>query len=301
MKTEDDARKCIEENLFFQRFKNLNVKECLFSDTIAAVGHLQQQITQLAYPEFIGRKIINVEPTKEAVERFALAGKAVGYAYAEGVATRLSGDKNQSVIVNMNNYAECSEQWTMDFIEDASPNAIDNIKQRIASALALDETEAVLELYGEVADDDLAGGEALDQGNKAMDWNAVMKLHNAVRSENWKPTVLVLNNTQLSQLLLDNRFIEYEYLPSKGMDLEAGLIRKILGMDVESSTLVPKGTAYALDKDIAGTMLIRRDVNVEDWSNPREDNYGLKATTRFGLGILRSNAVAKMTNIKTAL
>jgi hypothetical protein len=25
------------------------------------------------------------------------------------------------------------------------------------------------------------------------------------------------------------------------------------------------------------------------------DKYGLKATTRFGLGILRSNAIAKMT------
>ena len=151
MKSEDDARKRIEENLFFQRYKDLSVKECLFSDTIAAVGHLQQQITQLAYPEFIGRQIINVEPTKEAVERFALAGKAVGYAYAEGVVCRLSGDKNQVVTVNMNQHAECSEQWTMEFIEDASPTAIENIKQRIASALALDETQTVLNLYGEVA------------------------------------------------------------------------------------------------------------------------------------------------------
>ena len=31
------------------------------------------------------------------------------------------------------------------------------------------------------------------------------------------------------------------------------------------------------------------------------DKYGLKAATRFGLGILRSNAIAKTTNIKTAL
>ena len=83
---------------------------------------------------------------------------------------------------------------------------------------------------------------------------AVMKLYNAVKDENWKPSVLVLNNTQLSQLLLDNRFIEYEYLPSKGTDLEAGLIREILGMKVKSSTLVPNGTAYAIDKDIVSIM-----------------------------------------------
>jgi hypothetical protein len=31
------------------------------------------------------------------------------------------------------------------------------------------------------------------------------------------------------------------------------------------------------------------------------DKYGLKATTRFGLGILRSNVAAKMTNIKTTM
>ena len=100
---------------------------------------------------------------------------------------------------------------------------------------------------------------------------------------------------------MDNRFIEYDYLPSKGTDLEAGLIREILGMKVESSTLVPNGTAYAIDKDIAGIMLLRRDVMVEDWSDPMANKYGLKATTRFGLDILRSNAIAKMTNIKTTL
>ena len=33
-------------------------------------------------------------------------------------------------------------------------------------------------------------------------------------------------------------------------------------MKVETSTLVPNGTAYAIDKFIAGIMLIRRDVTV---------------------------------------
>jgi len=31
------------------------------------------------------------------------------------------------------------------------------------------------------------------------------------------------------------------------------------------------------------------------------DKYGLKAATRLGLGILRSNAIAKITNIKTMM
>jgi hypothetical protein len=70
---------------------------------------------------------------------------------------------------------------------------------------------------------------------------------------------------------------------------------------IECSTLVPNGTAYAIDPLIASIMLIRRYVTVEDWSDPKQDQYGVRATTRFGLDILRSNAVAKMTNIKTSL
>ena len=59
--------------------------------------------------------------------------------------------------------------------------------------------------------------------------------------------------------------------------------------------------AYAIYGLIAGIMLIRRDVTVEDWSDPTANQYGVKATTRFGASILRSNATAKKTNIKTTI
>ncbi len=301
MNTTTEALKRIEENLFFQRYSELETKEGLYSDTIQALGHLQQQIIKCAYPDLIGRRIISVETTKEPIERFPLASKAVAYRQAEGTVIRLSGDKTGCVAVNMDMYAQASEQWTKEFLEDASPHAIDDIERRNSKSLAVHETEAVIDLYGCIADGDLAGGASLDWGGKRMDWDAVLALHNRLKGENWKPRVMVLNTTQLSQLLLDNHFIEYEYIPSKEVDLDQGLIRKALGMQVESSTLVPKGTAYVIDTAVAGIMLIRRDITVEDYSDPIEDRYGLKASTRFGLGILRSNAVAKMTNMKTLL
>ncbi len=58
-------------------------------------------------------------------------------------------------------------------------------------------------------------------------------------------------------------------------------------------------TTYAIDTRIAGVMLIRRDVTVEDWSESMTGKYGVKASTRFGLGITRSNATAKITNKNT--
>jgi len=40
---------------------------------------------------------------------------------------------------------------------------------------------------------------------------------------------------------------------------------------------------------------------VDGWSDPWAGEFGVKARTRFGLGVLRSNAIAKMTGIKDSL
>ena len=72
-------------------------------------------------------------------------------------------------------------------------------------------------------------------------------------------------------------------------------------MKVQSSTLVPNGTAYAVDTRVGSVMLLRRDVTIEDWYDVEEQKYGVRGTSRYGLGILRSKAVARMTGIKTTL
>jgi HK97 family phage major capsid protein len=249
----------------------------------------------------IGRNIITVMPTSEAMERFPLDNDAVAYRYAEGAATRLSGKKNTTVDVYTNVVSEASEEWTREFLEDATWNVMDSMVQKVGTALGQDETNAVLSLYGSVADTDLAGGAPLNQGNAAMTWNAIVKLYNLVRIEDWRPTVLAINETQLDQLLTDDKFIHAQYLPSGQTDLEQGSIGNVLGMRIHASTLVPNGTAYAIDTRVASVMLLRRDIAVEDWEDIKNGKYGVRATTRFGVGILRSSAIAKMTNINPAV
>lgn len=72
-------------------------------------------------------------------------------------------------------------------------------------------------------------------------------------------------------------------------------------MKVHSSTLVPNGTTYAIDTRMAAVMLLRCDVTIDDWEDVKKGEFGVRATTRFGIGVLRSKAIAKMTNIKTTL
>jgi HK97 family phage major capsid protein len=286
---------------FFRRYCEVGVREGLFSDTTGAVGRMHDSLVEAAYPEMIGRNIITVRPTTETMERFPLDENAVAYRYAEGAAARLSGKKTSTVDIYTNVLAEASEEWTREFLEDATWNVMDSMVEKVGRALGEEETSRILALYGAIADADLAGGAPISQGGAAMNWNGLVKLHNAVRGENWRPTVLVVNEVQLHQLLSDDKFIHAQYLPSGQTDLDQGTVTSVLGMRVQASTLVTNGTAYAVDTRVASVMLLRRDITVEDWEDIKAGKYGARATTRFGLGILRSKAVAKMTNISTSL
>jgi HK97 family phage major capsid protein len=286
---------------FLKRYCDAGIKEGLFSDSISGLGRLHDTLVQAAFPELIGRDIITVMPTTEPMERFPLDAKAVAYRYAEGSATRLSGAKNSVADVYTNILAESSEEWTREFLEDATWNVMNSMVEKVGRALGEDETNRIVALYGAVANADLAGGAPINQGNTAMNWAGLVKLHNALRAANWKPTVLAVNEVQLHQLLSDDKFIHAQYLPSAQTNIDEGTVTSVLGMRVQASTLVPNGTAYAIDTRVASVMLLRRDVTVEDWEDIKNGKYGVRATTRFGLGVLRSNAIAKLTNIATTL
>jgi HK97 family phage major capsid protein len=286
---------------FLKRYATLGVKEGLFSDTVGALGKMHDTLVEAAYPEQIGRNIINVMPTNEPLERFPLDSTAVAYRYAEGTKTRLSGDKNTTVDISTDKLTDSSEEWTREFVENATWNVVNNMTQKVGRAIGTKETEDIIALYAGIAAGDLASGAALAGGGVVFSWTSLLALHNAIRGENWRPTVLAINEMQLHQLLNDDKFVKAVYLPSSETDIQQGSIGTVLGMNVQASTLVPNGTAYAIDTRIASVMLLRRDVTVEDWEDVKNGKYGLRATTRYGLGVLRANAVAKMTNIKTTL
>jgi HK97 family phage major capsid protein len=289
------------EHPFFKRYVKMGLKEGFFSDMAGALGRMHDTLVQSAWPELIGRNIVTVRPTTETMERFPLDAGAVAYKYAEGAVTRLSGKKVTTVDIYTDQLAESSDEWTREFIEDATWNVMDVATENVGRALGQNETEKVVALYNGIAAADLAGGAELAGGGAVLSWAKLLELHNAVRSGNWRPTVLAINEMQLHQLLNDDKFIHAQYLPAGQTDLEQGTVTSVLGMKVHASTLVPNGTAFAIDTRVAAVMLLRRDVTAEDWEDVKTGKYGVRATTRFGIGVLRANAVARMANIKTTL
>jgi HK97 family phage major capsid protein len=289
------------EHPFVKRYVQMGIKEGFFSDMAGALGRMHDTLVPAAWPALIGRSIIQVMPTTEAMERFPLDVDAVAYEYAEGAKTRLSGKKVTTVDINTDVLAESSEEWTREFLEDATWNVLSNAVTKTGKAVGQKETEKIIALYAGIADADLATGAVLAGGGTVMSWTKLLSLWYAIKSEKWLANVLAINDMQMAQLLNDSTFTNAQYLQSAQTDLEAGVVSGALGMKIVSSPLIPNGTAYALDTSVASVMLLRRDVTVQDWEEVKSGKFGVRATTRFGLGILRANSVAKMTNIKTTL
>jgi hypothetical protein len=290
-----------ESNPFLKRYVALGVKEGLFSDSANALGRMHDAMVEAAWPELIGRSIINVLPTTEALERFPLDGGVVAYQCAESGIVRLSGKKPTKVDVSTDILAESGDDWTQEFSEDATWNVMDRMVGNVGRAVGVKETQKVIALYTAVAAADLATGADLAGGGAVLSWAQLLALRYAVRSQNWRPKVLAMNEMQLHQLLNDDKFVKSVYLPSSQTDIEQGSIGSVLGMKVQVSNEITNGVAYAVDTNIASVMLLRRDLTVEDWYDAKTGKSGVRGTTRFGLGVLRSTAIARMTNIKTTL
>ena len=191
-----------------------------------------------------------------------------------------------------------------EFSEDATWNVMDRMVGNVGRAIGLKETQKIIALYGAVADADLAGGAVVAGGGAVLSWAGLLAIRAQVRNQTgggWRPNVLAINEMQAHQLLNDDKFIKSVYLPSSQTDIEQGIIGNVLGMNIQVSTEIANGTAYAIDTRVASVMLLRRDLTIEDWYDAKTGKSGIRGTSRFGLGILRSNAVAKMTNIKTTL
>jgi hypothetical protein len=268
----EELKRKADTNPFLKRYVAMGVKEGLFSDSANALGLMHDAMVESAWSQQIGRAIINVKPTSEALERFPLDEGAVAYQYAEGAVVRLSGKKPGKVDVSTNITVESGDQWTKEFDEDATWNVMNRMVNNTGRAVGLKETQKVIELYASIADADLATGAALAGGGTVFSWAQLLSLHYAVRSQNWWPNVLAINEMQLHQLLNDENFRNGLMLPSSSTDIQQGTIGTILGMTIQASTEIPK-----------------------------TGSSGIRSTIRFGLGILRSNAVAKMTNIKATL
>jgi hypothetical protein len=289
------------KNPFVLRYLSAGMKEGMLSDLAGALGRIHDVVVEAAKPNLIGREIIDVRTTTEALERFPRAKKSVAYVGSEGGTIRIHGERYDWIDVSTNVVIRDGVEWTREFAEDAKWNVMNRQLEELGRSIAQLETEKIIALYAGISAANLATGGELAGGGTAMSWSKCVSLWDAVESEDFHPDTLILHPKQASQLFTATEFINSQYLPSEQTELASGLIGQALTMKIFKSSLCTNGVVHAVEKTIAGVLLIRRDITTEPYEDPRNSVFGIVASERIGYAILRTKAVARMTNIATTL
>jgi len=294
--------KAAYKNPWTMSYLKAGLKEGILSDMAGALGAIHDTVVNAAKPNLVGREIIDVRTTSEALERFPRAKKSVAYVASETGTLRIHGERYDTVDVSTNILIKDGAEWSREFAEDAKWNVLNRQLEELGRSLAEKETEKVLALYAAIATADLASGGVLAGGGTAMSWTKTVQLFDAIDNEDFpNADTLVLHVKQANQMMTATEFINNQYLPSGSSELTRGLIGQALTMKIYKTSKATNGVAHTVNKAIAGVMLIRRDVTVEDYQDTKNNVFGLVASERVGLAILRSKAVARMTNIGTTL
>jgi hypothetical protein len=266
--------------------------EGLYSDVAGAVGGVNNVVVKAATPLLVSRAMIKVVPTNNAIERFAKEIRA--YAFVTGEAPPMkTGARAEFEDVKADLEIACSQEWSESFAEDAGWNILAWEIEAIGKAIARVETAKVDALYEAIAAANLAGGAEKTITDGAPTWAQICDLIAAVESEDFHPNIIAMNPHEFGGLCKLPEFISSLY---KGnLNLTAGMgSHTSLGVDFISSSLVV--STLAIDTDAAAAMIVRRNLTAKPYERPDANMYGVQASERIGMKILRSKAVARGTN-----
>ena len=300
----DAQAKTAYKNPFCLAYLKTGMREGILSDMAGALGRIHDTVIEAAKPNMISRQIIDVRTTTEALERFPRAKKSVAYVASEGGTVRIHGERYDTVDIQTNIIIKDGVEWTREFAEDAKWNVLNRQLEELGRSIAEKETERVLNLYNAITAGDLAGGGKLGGTNSDFSWNKLVQMWNVIEGEDFHPDTMFMRPMQVSELFTATEFINSQYLPSSEVELTRGLIGQALTMKLYKSSLVPQDTGqtgynqvFAVDKSTASIMLLRRDLATETYEDPKNGVYGIVASERLGLGVLRSKGVAVMNNM----
>jgi len=271
---------------------NAVMREALLSDAANALGKMHDVVVEAAKPALIGREIIWVLPTTETLVRFPKAKLGKAHKTAELSQVWITQEKYESIDIKADTEIKAGAEYSKKFFEDATWGVMERQTAEVGRAIAELETEKVLAVYDGIAAGDLAGGGTYD-GAGTLNWVGLVGFWNRVKAENFNAKVLVINPNQLADLWQQDQFIHSFYFGGMA-DVRRGILGETyLGMKIVVSTKATNGTVYCIDTDVAAVLILRRDILTEPYENPKKDCYGVVASERIGLGVLRSKAVAR--------
>jgi len=279
-------------NPFFQRV----MKEALLSDSSLALGKVHDAVIEAALPELVGRELVQIIETEEPFLRIFKAKKGKAYRSAQLSTTWVTGESYETQDVKADKEIRAIAEFTKRFLEDAKWPVMERQAKEVGRAIGEMETTEIKDIYEAISASDLASGAEISATTPGtLAYGDVLKAWKAVKAENFNPTVLAVSPNKAGDLWDDDKFIHSFYF-GELQDKERGIFgSSILGFKVVVSSILPDNRAHMIDVKNASVMLLRRDIMIEPYGDLKNDAYGIVASERIGLAVLRTKAVARVT------
>lgn len=276
---------------FFNRILQHGLEQGLYSDAAGALGVVYDMVSNAAQPNMIGRDLIKVVPATKPVIRYPRAKTTAKAQKISEKSPLLLGENYDYVDIDCTPEIATGQKWTESFVEDAEWNVLERQTKAIGEGLAYTETEDVIALYDGIAAGDLAGGSEISLSTP-ITWAEFLSLLKAIDNENRVPRVVAVTPEVFYELFNIEEFINSMYVTSE-KTLRPGVLKIFAPNDliIVKSSLVTK--TLVIDTEEAAVMGLRRDAMIKPWENPAKMEYGVVGSERYGLEVLRTEAVTR--------
>jgi len=269
------------------------IYEGLYRDVAGALGAVQDVVWAAAQPKTIGRELVKVLSTKNALERFPKEIRAYAWIGGEAPPPGIGG-RVETQDVKPDLEISSKKKWSESFVEDAAWDVLRWQIESIGKAIARLETEKIMAAYNAIASADLATGAEITITDGAPTWAQVCDLISAVDREDFTPAVIAMNPHEFGGLMKLDQFVNSLYADPQKTLRKGVFYHTKLDITFVSSSLVTK--ALCVDINAATAFLVRRDLSTKPYEDPSRNMYGVMGTERVGIGVLRTKAVARGTN-----
>jgi HK97 family phage major capsid protein len=136
---------------------------------------------------------------------------------------------------------------------------------------------------------------AATQGEKEALFDAIMRTKALMIAENVVPKIVIMDETAMSELLLDERIAYTQNYGDRRPVLEGEVLR-FGGLNVLITQNAPSTKVVLVDPDVpAAYFAQKRDVELKRWDDPSTDSIELNFYEEYGVGVVAPDAVGILT------
>lgn len=258
---------------------------------------LVSTIKDASQKKTVGRQLVQVIPLREGstldwnkADKDTLIVRKI----AEGANSRLTHETYTKIQSTPEKYGG-TIKITQEMIEDSNFELIERQLRQAGREMATTEDTIIFNSWSDAVTGFRQNGDHLisTQGTEL----GIIDITNGmqqIEEQDYVPNVYVINPKQVNELRQIDTFVEADKVGDR-RTFTNGFVGQIFGINAIKSTILSADTAYIVDTNDAGMLVIRRPLTISKFNDPIQDLVGAAFTQRMSARVVEERAGVEIT------